>query len=71
MRESCSLKLGVFHMPTLTPAGCGLLLYNSYSLGIERSLYRKWISMGVCWVTPGFGNHGVHGVDAKRKKSFP
>ena len=37
--EGCSLEFGVFHMPTLTPVGCGLLLYNSYSLSTRRALY--------------------------------
>jgi len=40
VRERCGLELGVFHVPTLTPAGCGLLLYNSYSLGTEQILYK-------------------------------
>jgi hypothetical protein len=26
-------------MPTLTPVGCGLLLYNSYSPSVKRALY--------------------------------
>lgn len=32
MRESGGFKLGVLHAPTLRPTGCGLLLYNSYSV---------------------------------------
>jgi hypothetical protein len=34
-----AVQLGVFHVPTLTPAGCGLLLYSSYSFRTERTLY--------------------------------
>ena len=36
VREGCSLERGVFHVSTVTPAGCGLLLYNSYSASIDR-----------------------------------
>lgn len=40
VREGCGLELGVFHVPTVAPAGCGLLLYNSYSIGTWRALYK-------------------------------
>jgi hypothetical protein len=33
------LELGVFYPPTETPASCGLLLYKSYSVRRERTLY--------------------------------
>lgn len=39
VREGGGLKLGAFHRLTLAPAGCGLLLYKSYSLGTGRTLY--------------------------------
>src|SRR5271163_68211 len=39
LREGCGFQLGVFHLPTLTPVGCGLLLYNSCSLSVRRTLY--------------------------------
>jgi hypothetical protein len=39
--EGCGLELGVLHMPTLAPVGCGLLLYNSYSLSAKRALYNE------------------------------
>jgi RNA polymerase sigma factor (sigma-70 family) len=38
--EGCSLELGVLHRPTLTPVGCGLLLYNSYRVIARRALYK-------------------------------
>jgi hypothetical protein len=37
--ESDGLELGVLHAPTLPPAGCGLLLYNSYS---DRTSFAIW-----------------------------
>jgi len=40
MREGCGLELGVFHVSTLPPAGCGLLLYKSYSVSIKCVLYK-------------------------------
>jgi hypothetical protein len=40
VREGCGLELGIFHAPTLRPAGCGLPMYNSYSLGTNRVLYK-------------------------------
>jgi len=55
VRKGCSLELGVFHVPTLAPVGCGLLLYNSYSLNTRGALYktiaagRAWISLGMLW----------------------
>jgi hypothetical protein len=45
--EGCSLELGVLHMPTLTPVGCGLLLYNSYSLRTKRALYNDMRADGL------------------------
>jgi hypothetical protein len=39
VRESCSLKLGKLHLPTLAPGACGSLLYNSYSLNRKRTPY--------------------------------
>lgn len=39
VREGCSLELGVFHVRTLACKLCGLLLYNSYSIGSECALY--------------------------------
>ena len=42
VREGCSLKLGVFHQPTLAPGACGSLLYNSYSFRTERTLYSSF-----------------------------
>ena len=40
VREGGSLQLGVFHERTLAPAGCGLLLYNSYSTAGKSVLYK-------------------------------
>jgi hypothetical protein len=40
VREGGSLQLGVFHVPKLAPAGCGLLLYKSYSVATETILYK-------------------------------
>jgi hypothetical protein len=31
---------GGFHVPKLAPAGCGLLLYKSYSVATETILYK-------------------------------
>jgi hypothetical protein len=44
--EGGGLEFGVFHGPTLPPAGCGLLLYKSYSLGTERILYKADAAAG-------------------------
>lgn len=41
VREGSSLELGVFHVSTVTPAGCGLLLYKSSSIATKRGLYRS------------------------------
>jgi hypothetical protein len=38
--EACRLELGVFHVRRLQPAGCGLPLYKSYSVGAKRVLYK-------------------------------
>jgi hypothetical protein len=53
MREGCGLKPGVFHLPTVAPSCCGLLLYNSYSVGGKRVLYgdarntrNGWVGLG-------------------------
>lgn len=39
VRLGRGLELAVFHAPTLTLAGCGLLRYNSYSILGKRELY--------------------------------
>ena len=39
VRERCGLELGVLHVRTLAPTGCGLLLYNSYSFSVTWALY--------------------------------
>ncbi len=36
MCERRGLELGVFHVLTIAPDGCGLLMYNSYSIGGAR-----------------------------------
>jgi hypothetical protein len=40
VRECGGLELGIFHVRTLTPGGCGLLLYKSYSICVESVLYK-------------------------------
>src|ERR1039457_6672782 len=37
--EGCGFKFGVLHSPRLSPGGCGLLVYNSYSISMDRELY--------------------------------
>jgi hypothetical protein len=41
--ESGGLESGAFHVRTLLPAGCGLLLYNSYSSMTAQTLYKSFV----------------------------
>ena len=41
--EGGGLELGVFHVPTVAPGDCGLLLYNSYSSMTAQTLYKSFV----------------------------
>jgi hypothetical protein len=48
VRERIRFEPGVLHAPTLAPVGCGLLVYNSYSIDRCSTLY-KALGNGLCW----------------------